>query len=199
MFRRQAEGGKAEPDVKPIAVHELAAADARLKAAQQPWFDSLSEDERQALAAYKGRAGRAMNRALSGEPERQDLIVSAGYLRAALARACAPADMLVYRGVGQAEAAHYRALAQGYTVQARAFVSTSLSAEQAARSAQVQGGSVVELVIRRGRKGVAYVNPFPTYRYPQFEVLVNAGSVLKMLRANDAAIRLEVGPPGDWR
>jgi hypothetical protein len=179
-----------------MSVHELAAADTRLRAAQLPWFDGLTEDERQALAAYKGRAGRAMNRALRGEPQRQDLAASAGYLRAALARARAPADMLVYRGVGQAEAAHYRALARGGTVQALAFVSTSLSAEQAARSARVQGGIVVELVIRRGQKGVAYVNPFPTYRYPQFEVLVNAGSVLKVLQADETAIRLEVAPPG---
>jgi hypothetical protein len=28
--------------VKPIAVQDLAAADARLKAAQQPWLDGLS-------------------------------------------------------------------------------------------------------------------------------------------------------------
>ncbi len=32
----------------------------------------------------------------------------------------------------------------------------------------------------------------PRYRYPQYEVLLNAGSVLKVLMADTAAIRLEV-------
>lgn len=51
---------------------------------------------------------------------------------------------------------------------------------------------VAELVVCRGQQGVAYVNPFPTYRYRQCEVLLNAGSVLKVLQADDVAIRLEV-------
>jgi len=186
MFR------KTEPDVKPIAEHELAAADARLKAAQQPWFDGLNDAEREMLADYKGSAGRLMNRWLRGLSDRHEVAAKAGLLWRALDRARAPADLLVYRGVGQAEAALYRAIPSGGTMLAPTFVSTSLSTVVAAKAAKVQNGEVIVLVIRKGQKGVAYVNPFPTYRYPQFEVLVNAGSVLNLLRAG-SAIRLEVG------
>jgi hypothetical protein len=91
--------------------------------------------------------------------------------------------------IDAAEAALYRGMACGDTVRAAAFVSTSL-AEPAA--AAMEDGAVVELVVRRGQKGVAYVHPFPAYRYPQHEVLLNAGSVLKVLRADDEHIRLEV-------
>ncbi len=99
--------------MKPLAVHDLAAADAWLKAAQLPWFDSLTEDEREALADYKGRAGRLMNRSLLGEPGRREVASKAAHLRRALERASAPADMLVYRGMGQKESDHYRALYRG--------------------------------------------------------------------------------------
>jgi len=190
---------KAEPDVNPIAVHDLVAADAWLKAAQLPWFDGLTEDEREALAAYKGRAGRAINEALRGEREDAVALAKAAPLRLALARASAPADMLVYRGIGEQEANLYRALGRGQTTRAPAFVSTSLSAGIASAIAKVQGGIVIEVVVRRGQQGVAYVNPFPTYRYPQYEVLLNAESVLKVLRADEAAIRLEIRPPGGQR
>ncbi len=179
--------------MKPLVVRDLAAADAWLKAAQLPWFDSLTEDEREALAAYKGGAGRAMNQALRGDSEDPAALARAAPLRLALARATAPADMLVYRGIGQDEAALYRALGRGNPMRAPAFVSTSLAVGVAAAMAKAQGGAVVELVVRRGQQGVAYVNPFPTYRYRQYEVLLNADSLLKVLQADVAAIRLEVG------
>lgn len=178
--------------MKPIAEHELAAADARLKAAQQPWFEGMDADERQALIDYKGAAGRAMNRFLRGEGERPGVAKSASDLRRALHRAAAPDDMLLYRGAGAAEADTYRAMAPGGTTRVPTFLSTSLACHIASDTARVQGGVVVELLVRKGQKGVAYVHPFPTYRYKQYEVLVNAGSVLKMLRADGGAIRLEV-------
>jgi len=178
--------------VKPIAAHELAAADARLRAAQLPWFDGLSMEEREALADYKGRAGRAMNRFLRGEGERPGVAASAEALRQALRRATAPDDMVLYRGVGSAEAAIYRAVPLGGILRRSSFVSTSLARNVASDSAAVQGGVVVELLVSRGRQGVAYVNPFPTYRYPQYEVLVNAGAWLRLVQADNTAIRLEV-------
>ncbi len=41
------------------------------------------------------------------------------------------------------------------------------------------------------------MHPFPAYRYRQHEVLLNVGSVLKVLRADTAVIRLEVGDDDD--
>jgi len=74
--------------VKPIAAHELAAADARLRAAHLPWFDGLSTEEREALADYKGRAGRNMNQLLRSEdPELTEFTASTVDLRRALQRA----------------------------------------------------------------------------------------------------------------
>jgi hypothetical protein len=82
-------------------------------------------------------------------------------------------------------------------MRAPAFVSTSLAEPATAGLAALEDGAVVELVVRRGQKGVAYVHPFPAYRYRQHEVLLNVGSVLKVLRADTAMIRLEVGDDDD--
>jgi hypothetical protein len=138
-----------------------------------------------------------MNQALRGDVSVSDFAISATPLLRALARARAPADMLVYRGIGRAEAALYRAMAQGDATQTCAFVSTSLARPVAAALAALDGGMVVELVVRRAQSGVAYVHPFPAYRYPQHEVLLNAGTVLRVLRVDAEAIRLEVGDEQD--
>jgi hypothetical protein len=52
------------------------------------------------------------------------------------------------------------------------------------------------MLVRKGQRGVAYVNPFPTYRYPHYEVLMNPGSALKRVHADGGAIRLEVVDDG---
>jgi hypothetical protein len=102
--------------------------------------------------------------------------------------------MLLHRGAGPREAALYRSLARGTVTRATCFVSTSLvHAIAEAVAARQPGGMLIELVVRQGQKGVAYIHPFPTCRYPQFEVLINVGTRLKVLRADAEAIRLEVG------
>jgi signal transduction protein with GAF and PtsI domain len=53
-------------------------------------------------------------------------------------------------------------LAKGAPTAKAAFVSTSLAVPAAAGLAALEGGTAVELVVRRGQKGVAYVHPFPT-------------------------------------
>jgi hypothetical protein len=190
-------GGAREKPWKPIEASDLRTADALLRKAQLPWFNGLDTDERRALGDYKGNAGRLMNRALRGAMPASGFGRDAAPLQRALARARAPADMLVYRGVGPAEAALYKGMARGDTVRTAAFLSTSIAQPAAGALAALEGGAVVELVLRRGQKGVAYVHPFPTYRYPQHEVLLNAGSVLRVLRADAEAIRLEVACDND--
>ncbi len=100
--------------------------------------------------------------------------------------------MVLYRGVRPAEAEIYRALPWHGVVYTPAFLSTSLSASVAAAQARRELGIAIELRVRKGQKGVAYIHPFPTYRFPQCEVLLNAGTVLQMLSDSKGLIRLEV-------
>jgi hypothetical protein len=55
-----------------------------------------------------------------------------------------------------------------------AFTSTSLSHEVAAKLAGADG-RVVQILIKRGTRGVAYIHPFPKYRYRQYEMLLKPG------------------------
>jgi hypothetical protein len=135
-----------------------------------------------------------MNQHLRGEHRDARQVAPSAALAHALAHATAPADMLLYRGAGPAEAAFYRSLAQGTTARANCFVSASLVPGVAASVAAGQtGGAIIEIVVRKGQKGVAYIHPFPTYRYPQWEVLINVGMRLERLRANSDVVRLEIG------
>ncbi len=100
--------------------------------------------------------------------------------------------MVVHRGVGPAEADDYRGHVRGDIVRAESLASTSVSAGVAATIARNDQGAVVELLVRRGQMGCAYVHPFPTHRYRQFEVLLNAGTSFRVVQADAEMIRLEV-------
>ncbi len=186
--------GSPEADIPftPIAVNDLVAADAQLRALQQGWADQMSAPERLALDDYKGPEGRLINEQLRGDICDSGAEATAQFLRTALGRAAAPADMLLYRGVRMAEAAFFQGLRRHAIMRSRAFVSTSIAPSVAAKLARVQSGRVIELVVRKGRPGIAYVHPFPRYRFPQFEVLINVGIGLKLLCADEKMIRLEV-------
>jgi hypothetical protein len=176
----------------PITINDLAATDAQLRALQQGWADQMSTPERLALDDYKGPEGRLINEQLRGEICDSGAEATAQLLRTALGRAAAPADMLLYRGVRMAEAAVFLGLRHHVIIRSRAFVSTSIAPSVAAKLARAQSGRVIELVVRKGCPGVAYVHPFPRYRFPQFEVLINVGIGLKLLCADEQTIRLEV-------
>jgi hypothetical protein len=179
-----------------------------LAARQRPGSEGLSAAERDALGDYKGGAGRLTDGVLHGAAENRTALaraallgaalvraallgaalaraallgaalVRAALLGAALARAGAPADMVPYRGVGPTEALLYCGHARGATVHADAVVSPSVSAGVAATTARGEDGAVMEISVRRGQKGVAYVHPFPTGRCRQHEVRLNAGTRL---------------------
>lgn len=188
------QGGPAEVPFNPIDTSHPAVAGEQLAEAQRPWAETLSETEAEALARYKGGEGRLMNEAAHApETVAPEVAADVFALETALARAEAPADMVVFRGVSQAEADLYRGLARGETLSTRGFLSMTLDREHASRIADTQNGIVIEIVVRKGQKGVAYVHPFPSYRYRQYEVLGNLGTVLRVLRADEQGIRLEIG------
>jgi len=176
----------------PINTSDLKAADDLLAVRQWSWATGLSEDEAGRLADYKGRLGRPMNRLLRGELQDAVLARQASVLRGALARARAPADMILHRAIGPLEAALYRRLQRGGEVAAAAFLSASISHEVAHTNARAEQGIVIEILVTHMQHGVGYINPFPTYRYPQYEALLNAGTRLKVLQADLPMIRLEV-------
>jgi hypothetical protein len=178
----------------PIATQDMQAANELLRAAQKPWFEGLDRTAANAVDDFKGTPGRPINQYLRGELGDGQPARTAAVLERALAQAAAPADMLLHRGAGPREAALYRSLARGTVTRTTCFVSTSpVHAIAEAVAARQPGGMLIELVVRQGQKGVAYIHPFPTYRYPQFEVLINVGTRLKVLHADAEAIRLEVG------
>jgi hypothetical protein len=146
------------------------------------------------LGDFKGAYGRLMNEYLLTKNRDASLAKTVMDLKQALAHAATPTDMLGHRGVGAAEAAFYRQLGPGAVTRAACFVSASLRIKVAAAVAARQpGGTTIQIVVHAGQKAVAYVDPFPTYLYPQSEILVNAGTTLKVLRADNEVIRLEVG------
>jgi hypothetical protein len=101
--------------------------------------------------------------------------------------------MLLFRGVGATEAAFYGCLAPGSIVAATCFVSASLLQDTAQAAAASQpGGTTIEVVLRKGQKGVADINPFLTYPYRPWEVLINIGTSLRVAGASVRVLRLKV-------
>lgn len=182
---------------KPIDVTELAQADARLRALQQAWADALSPEEAAALGDYKAALGRDINAQLRGAMSDNRLETRARLLRGALRRAHAPSDMLLHCAAGPDEADFYRRQKNGAQFKAIGFLSASLAPAVATKLAGYERGALMELIVRGGQKGVAYVHPFPAYRFRQYEVLLVAGIGLKVLGGDDQVIRLEVGDGND--
>lgn len=153
----------------------LAEADAALRPAYQAWADRLTTAQRAVLDDYKGPVGRRLNRFLRdqddwnyarpGEPAK---MVKA--LDEALDRARAPQDLRVFRGVSAEEAQRLAHLGVGDQVITRTFLSTS-AIEAPARG--MAGSPLrVEIIVPEGTRGAAYIHPFPSYRFPQAEMLL---------------------------
>jgi hypothetical protein len=174
---------------RPLATEDIGAADAHLTEAMRPWADGLSEAERQAIDDYKGLDGFAINAVLRGERAAPTLEGVAATISAALMRSHAPMDLRLLRGVGEQEAAVLAALMPGDVWEPPDFKSTTLSAEVAAAFAKA---GTVEIRVRAGQSGVAYVHPFPRYRFPQFEVLLNRRSRYMLVGRSDHRWVLEL-------
>ncbi len=149
------------------------AAENALKPAMESWGASLTHLEATALDAYKGNFGVAMNRALADEnadPVVRDMALT---LKNALARASLPDRMELWRAVDGAELRQLLALKLDETSTRKSFISTSVLRDVAQKLAGADG-VVIRIIAPAHLKGVGYIHPFPRYRYPQAEVLLNA-------------------------
>lgn len=182
------------PEVLDITRSNALAADARLREASLPWAESLNANERKALDAYRTGLGRRMNRAYEGLIDDPLARADAIRLAAAVSRSPAPADLRLFRGVHGSDAAEMAALPAGGTYVRDRLLSTTLVREgTSAYAVALDGtpGQVVEIRVRAGTMGVAYVHPFPEYRFGQYEVLLKPGMVLRVVDATPGGLVLE--------
>ena len=171
-------------------------ADAALAEGYAAWGASLDEAESGALATYRSTAGLAFNRVLRGEAEATPaLTVAIARLSAAIGRATAPVAIRAFRGVSAGEAAALGPA--GSTGRFPAFLSTSIDRLVAADFARRHAGRVVEVLVPAGRRGAAYVQPFPQRRPVQYEVLIAPGARYRVVSRTKARLVMElldVGP-----
>lgn len=177
----------------PLPFESIEAADTHLTDAYQPWAETLHPDEARAIDAYKGTAGRAINadlRAVRNSRPNSDLRAIARRIDGALARAITPDDLALFRGVQGGELAQLEQLVTGDVWRPYGFTSTTLDPDQAA--ALAPGGRVVEIRVRRGQAGVAYIHPFPRYRFRQYEALLNRRTKFIVVEKTSDRLVLEI-------
>ena len=184
--------------IAPRAFGSVAEADRVFTAAARPWAEALTPDERGVLDDYKGDLGWAINAVLRGDATVPGLGGRAATLARAVARAECPEDVRLYRGVGEDEAATLRAAEAGAVMSRPAFMSTTLS-RRVARKLGRKVPFLVEVLVRRGTRGAAYVHPFPSERFRQYEMLLRPGMAMRVVSVGAAGIVLEAldGPDGD--
>ncbi len=165
--------------------------DARLTEAYRDWAGSAAAPEADALTNYKGRAGRAINDALRGATEAPaELRGAADLLQGLLDRAVAPERLHLLRSVGPDELAALHQVGQGGVFEQPSFTSGTISRDVAEHYGK--GGPIIHIRVRKGTPGVAYVHPFPRIRFPQFEVLIRAGSRYKVISIDGGEIVIEL-------
>ncbi len=150
-------------------------------------FADWPEKARTALDAYKGSTGRTMNDALRNNTDPQ-MLQLAGYLSEALSKAVLPEPALIHRGIGEEELKLYVQSQVGEVVRQPGFVSGSLSKEVAAK---VPKATVIEIRIPKGMPGALYVHPFPKFRFRQYEMLLNAGTMFRVVSNTADRVILE--------
>jgi hypothetical protein len=182
------------PPFEPRSWASLREADRDLTQAYTQWAEGLSEPERVALRRYKGSAYTVMNAWLR-EPEKtpvtRDLKRNVSALAGALRRAAAVADMVVHRGVGAEEWAAWSARPVGRQLKAAAFVSTSIDLS-VAEGFRRTGGGMLEIRLRRGYGGVAYVNRTPEESLTEYELVIAPGARFKVISKEAGRIVVEV-------
>ncbi len=186
------------PKPRPIRPRRFASeaeADTVLSRRTGAWAAGLSADERTALRLYKGAQHAPMNKHLRGLEDHSSnpmLMKQIADLGSALARAGAPMDLRLYRGVTGEEAAQLRKLAVGESRPDPGFLSASAARRSPDAFASVAEGIVVEILVRKGHKGVAYVHPYPDVNHDEKEVLFAPGANVRRIRATGGRIVLEV-------
>jgi hypothetical protein len=166
-------------------------ADAALAEATADWRRSLVPEERAALAHWRGIGGQALNRIARGDvPATPALAAELARLAAALDRAVLPRAAVVYRGAGAAELAGLGA--PGSTGRLMGFAASSLDRLIAEDFARRHGGGVIEIRVRAGTRGAAYLQALRA-RPRQYELLLAAGLVYRVVSRSKRRLVIEVG------
>ena len=95
---------------------------------------------------------------------------------------------------------HLRAFRNPEGIENKYFAETLQGAERYALLAEeafgeelpkAANGTVVQILVRRGTMGVAYVSPFPEPRFAAYETILKPGILLRVLDATPGALVLE--------
>ena len=151
--------------------------------AMRPWAKSLSRVQDDALRDYKRTLGQPINRALLDGQNRTDpLIKTADTLSEALRGAIFPFTVSAWRAAAAKECQLLRGTPFGATVTSKTFVSTTTQRDIANAIAAPEKRTIINIIIPAGTRGAAYIHPFPDYDQEEFEILLNRGTNLRILR-----------------
>ena len=171
----------------PKTIVERKAVDRDLRTVYDAWADTLPEEQRGALRAYKGNLFAAMNDHLRGVSDMAEFSHLSERLDRALARAPALPPMVLFRGLGTGSPA-LRAKV-GQTVPEAGFMSASIWRETALDFAP--SGKILVVRVRKAYHGAAYVHPYPTEHLSEHEILFRPGSKFKVVEITDDEIIAE--------
>ncbi|MFC5393145.1 phage minor head protein [Bosea vestrisii] len=181
----------------PATELAIAEADRSMTQAYADWASRLTSAQREALSDYKGSAFRAMNEYLRGERE-----TVASYLKTeirdldrALAKAAAPRDMRIVRGVGRADPAA-KLGRRNKIMRYDQFASFSLESLTPAKFAEGAPRVLIEAKVPKGYTGIAYVNRVPDLDHLEHEFIFRPGTRFRIVeRIEDAhEVRIVVEP-----
>lgn len=182
------------PPFEPRSWASPIEADSDLTEAYAEWAGSLSVREQKTLQDYKQIGYRSMNAWLR-EPELAPLSPASqravSRLSGAIRRATAPMDLVVHRGVDAEEWAAWTGTEVGGHVQAKAFMSGSISRAVAERFAEGEA-RVVEIRVRQGYAGAAYVNRVPELLLEEREMILAPGARFKVISQEPGKVVVEV-------
>jgi len=175
-------------------------ADAALMPEWRAWGAMLNAQQNAALANYKGRLGPDINAFLRDrrrpwKSEAEDPVKLVRYLDEALSQARAPTALRVFRAIGEVEARRLAHLGIGDDVTTGTYLSTTAVEAVATRGGAAvprRAGLLIEIIVPEGTRGVAYVHPFPSYRYPQAEVLFRRRMGFRVVARTGNRLTLEV-------
>lgn len=181
----------------PATDTAIAEADIAMTRAYAAWAEQLTAAQRTAIEDYKGSAFRLMNGYLrGGEPKiAKYLVDEIKDLDAALARAQAPRDMRIVRGVGREDPA--AKLGQRKKVlRYDQFASFSLEERTPVTFAEGTPRVLIEARVPKGYNGVAYVNRVPDVDHLEHEFIFRPGTRFRVIERIERAdeIRIVVEP-----
>lgn len=173
---------------EPVPIAAPPQTDAAMTKAYAPWVASLTEIERQAIAAYKGTEGRLINAALRRDKVTGLLRQIIEPLDQALARATVPTDLTVFRGVR--DLSFLRSVKIGDVIEELGYTSTSLRRKTAK---DFRGDGLLVISVPRGYHA-GYVHHVPAVTNRQMELLLPRGARFAVDRIADREFHLRLLP-----